>query len=455
MHGLDDIFRGKKITQMGLGTLGRGIGDAAFLARHGADLLVTDLKPAEALTSSLEQLQTYTDITYRLGEHRNEDFMGCDLVLKGAGVPVNAGPLQAARKAGVPVDMSASLFARIADIPMVGVTGTRGKSTVTHLVDAILKADGRNTLLGGNVRGVSNLDLLDKVASDMIGVFELDSWQCQGFAEEHSLDAPGVHQGPLSPAIAVFTTFMPDHMTYYHDSMEQYLADKVNIFLHQSDSDVLVLGKQMHDMLGEYKKRIRAHVVVADEQDVPQDWTLRLLGVHNRYNAGLAVAVARELGVAEETIRAAVEAFAPIPGRLQHVRTAHGVSMYNDTNATTPDAAAASLHALDPEHTKKVVLIAGGVDKNIDVSPLIEAIEQTCARAVLLPGTGRDALLSRDALAPDSYVCVESLKDAFKEAWSAAQEGDVLLLSPGFASHNLFQNEYDRGEQFECLVQAV
>jgi UDP-N-acetylmuramoylalanine--D-glutamate ligase len=448
------LFSGARITQMGLGLLGRGKGDALFLARAGAQLTVTDLKSTEVLASSVEPLQEYANVTFRLGEHAFEDFEEKDLVLKSAGVPLDSVHIAHARRHGVPVDMSASLFARIVDVPMVGVTGTRGKSTVTCLIEALLRADGKEVLLGGNIRGVSNLTLLEQVTKKSVGVFELDSWQCQGFGEECSLQVEGVRQGPHSPSVAVFTSFMVDHMNYYGGAMETYLADKAHIFLHQHEGDLLVIGSQALDALKPYRARIRARVVVADASHIPKAWTVRLLGPHGRYNVGIAVAVARELGVDDAVIRQVVETFGPLPGRLQYIGEHSGVRVYNDTNATTPDAVSASLRALDPENSRSVVLIAGGVDKGLEPSVMVRAIVETCARVILLPGSGTEALLRLDMLPKDRYTCVESLTEAVDEAFRVAGIGQTIVLSPGFSSHNLFKNEYDRGDQFNALVQS-
>lgn len=452
MLPLGDIFKGKKITQMGLGLLGRGIGDADFLARHGADLIVTDIKNKEDLAESVTALSGYSNITFHLGGHTREDFIDRDLILKGAGVPLKNDFITTARSAGVPVDMSASLFARITKIPMIGVTGTRGKSTVTHLLHAILKEDGRSVVLGGNVKGVSNLSLFDGVTDDSIGVFELDSWQCQGFAEEKSLDHPRVTQRPLSPSVAVFTTFMPDHLAYYDGDINAYLKDKANIFLFQNSSDVLVIGKQALPALAPYKREIKSHVIVADETEVPKGWKSKLIGAHNRYNIGVAVATARAFGVDDEIIRAAVENMSQLPGRLEHIRTIGGVEVYNDTNATTPEAAAKALEALDEGSKKTVVLIAGGFDKGIDAQALAEAVENHAKTVVLIPGTGTEKL--RAALVGVNVTVKDAptLKEAFDVAVDVACEGDSVALSPAYASFGMFKNEYDRGEQFNEIV---
>lgn len=435
---------------MGLGLLGRGIGDAAFLARQGVILTVTDRKNAETLRPALDQLHEYANITYRLGEHVCEDFDRRDLILKGAGVPVDSKYIAHARIHNVPIDMSASLFARIAAIPIVGVTGTRGKSTVTHLVDAILRADGRETLLGGNVRGVSNLALLEKVTPATIGVFEIDSWQCQGFGEEYSLNAPGVRQGPLSPQVAVFTTFMADHLNYYHGDLTAYLHDKTHIFAYQQESDTLVIGRQALETLTSFKKRMRAHVIVADEKDVPKSWQVRLVGEHNRYNVGVAVATARALGVDDAVIQQAVESFHALPGRLELVREVRGIAVYNDTNATTPDATLTALRALDPRRERRIVLIMGGADKGLNMTALLAELAEHTKAVVLLKGTGTGTLTFHGR-GVDTRT-VDTLPEALEYAWGRCIFGDILLFSPAFASFGLFKNEYERGEQFNELV---
>jgi UDP-N-acetylmuramoylalanine--D-glutamate ligase len=453
MADIHSIFAHKKITQVGLGLLGRGMGDAAFLAKQGADLMVTDLKNAEELAAPLEELKRYPNISYHLGEHRLADFQDRDLILKGAGVPHESVFIKEARSNGIPVDMSASLFARIAAIPFVGVTGTRGKSTVTHLINAILKADGRITLLGGNIRGVSNLALLEQVTPETMAVFELDSWQCQGLGEERSLEAPGVHQGPLSPSVAVFTTFMPDHLNYYKGDTNAYLADKANIFRHQGPSDTLVVGRQALPALAPYKKDIHAHVVTADESDVPGNWAIQLVGPHNRYNIGIAVATARALGVDDAVIQRAVEVFTPLPGRLQYLRVVRGIQVYNDTSSTTPEATAAALRALDPEGKKNLILIAGGADKGLDPTALIQAAKEHVKVLVLLKGTGTDKLLAAD----DTLLALtaDKLEEAAQKACDLAEVGDIAVFSPAYASFGLFKNEYDRNDQFVHMVKSM
>lgn len=425
---------------MGLGLLGRGVGDARYVAECGAELIITDLKTEQALTESLQALKEFTNITYRLGEHNESDFIGRDLIIKAAGVPRDSVYIEAARKEGTPVRMSADLFMEYAGIQTIGVTGTRGKSTTTHMIAAILKEAGKKVLLGGNVRGVSTLSLLPQVTGDEIAVLELDSWQCQGLKE-----------AKRSPAIAVFTTFFDDHLNYYQGDRDAYLADKANIFLNQSGVDTLVLGSQCAEMLEErYRGQINAHIIVVGAQDFRADWKLRIPGEHNRYAAALATEATRALGVLDEPIEKALAEFRGVPGRLELVREMKGISVYNDTTATTPDATLAALRALDTGK-KSIVLIMGGADKGLLMDELLKELPKRTKKVVLLSGSGTDRVLGSIPGAP----LYGNLEEAVKAAITVADAGDSVVLSPAFASFGMFKNEYDRGDQFVSIIQSL
>src|ERR1700739_343449 len=177
---------GKKITLLGLGLLGRGIGDAEFLAKCDAHLIVTDVKSEAQLAESGERLKKFSNVECHLGGHREEDFSDADLVIKAAGVPLDSPEVALAKKHNIEVAMSTALFAKYAmetGATVVGVTGTRGKSTVTQMIYEALRASGKKVLLGGNVRGVSTLAMSLEVTPDTVCVLELDSWQLQGFGD--------------------------------------------------------------------------------------------------------------------------------------------------------------------------------------------------------------------------------------------------------------------------------
>ncbi len=442
------LFSGKKVTVMGLGLLGRGVGDAEFLAECGAQVLVTDMKSAVELVESVDRLQKYPNVSFRLGGHAESDFIACDMVVKAAGVPIDSPYIAAARKAGVQVYMSTALFARYAmeaGATIIGVTGTRGKTTVTQMIYESLKIAGKPVLLGGNIRGVSTLALLPEVSAESILVLELDSWQLQGFGDL-----------AISPQIAVFTNLMFDHQNYYPD-MDAYFSDKANIFRNQHEGDTLVCGKGVADRI------IAAHPVAAPHigADLPPEWELKIPGEHNRENAALAAEALRALKMPEREIRSALEAFAGVEGRLQFVRELHGVRIYNDNNATTPEATIAALKALDSRnnpsqsdsagHGKNIILIAGGADKGLNLDSFLPEVAARAKKVILISGTGT-ARIVRDL--PDAHLS-STLAGAVNVAIEAAQPGDIVLFSPAFASFGMFKNEYDRNDQFLSVIQGL
>src|SRR3989344_506813 len=269
MENYKEFFKNKKITVMGLGLLGRGVGDVLFLAECGAKLTITDLKTREELKESIKKLKKFKTIKYVLGEHRLEDFKNKDLIIKAAGVPLDSIYVSEAKRNKIPVEMSATLFAKFTDIPIVAVTGTRGKSTVTHLIAHILKSAEKKLILGGNVRGVSNLQLLKELSVKELAVLELDSWQLQGFGENK-----------ISPNISVFTTFFPDHLKYYKSHMRKYFSDKANIFKYQKKEDVLIAGSQALPFIKKWGGKVKSKIIVP-KKELPNNWALSIPGEHN------------------------------------------------------------------------------------------------------------------------------------------------------------------------------
>ncbi len=434
-------FVGKKITLMGLGLLGRGINVAKFLLENGAVLTITDLKPKERLLSSLAELSAYEKrITYVLGEHRLEDFRNCDLVIKTAGVPLDSPFIEEAHKNGVPVEMDASLFAKLAPegVTIVGVTGTRGKSTTTHLIHFVLEKAGKRAFLGGNVRGLATLPLLPGVKGGDCVVLELDSWQLQGFGEAR-----------ISPHIAVFTNLLVDHMNYYKGDMQRYFEDKENIFLWQKEGDFLIAGEAIAEKIKkESLQKYRGKMITIGISNLPTNWKLLIPGEHNRLNAGLAMEATRVLGVSEAEIKKAVESFPGIEGRLQLVGEKNGVKVYNDNNATTAEATVTGL--LTVASGRNVVLITGGADKGLDMSHLVTAIGEYCKAVVLLSGTGTEKIKGQIMALPNITVEEdERLEEAINKAIKIAKKDDVVMFSPAFASYSkYFENEYERNDLF-------
>ncbi len=440
-----NYFKDKKITLIGLGLLGRGIGDAKYLAEAGAEVIVTDLKSGEDLSNSVNKLKEYDNVTFVLGEHRLEDFENRDFILVAAGVPINSEYLEHARESGIPLKQSASWFAELSQIPVIGVTGTRGKSTVTHMIHHVIsEVTGENIILGGNIRGVSNLQLLNDVKEDSICVMELDSWQLQGWG-----------WSKISPQIAVFTNFMEDHLNYYQKdglskekAMDLYFKDKANVFAYQEESGVLVTTPEVFERAKKLEGvTLGQEVILADQSVLPEDALLSMPGEHNRLNAGLATEALKALSLTEEEIFPALASFGGVEGRLQYLGECDGVKIYNDNNSTTPQATTVGLKAVGNTDDKNVILIAGGAYKDIDTEELIKTIPEYCKKVVLLSGTGTDKI--KDTV---EAVVVDSIEEAVEAGLAGGQPGDVLLFSPGFASFGMFKNEYERNDAFiDCI----
>lgn len=432
---------------MGLGLLGRGVGDAAFLAQCGAELIVTDKKSAEELASSVEKLEQYDNISFKLGGHDIADFTNCDLVIKAAGVPLDSPEIAAARKAGVQVAMSTALFAKFAaesGATLVGVTGTRGKSTVTQMIYHALKvaaprqSSGREKqiFLGGNVRGKSTLAMLPEIERGDIVVLELDSWQLQGFGDLQ-----------ISPHIAVFTNLMPDHQNYY-PSMDAYFADKANIFRYQHQGDALIVGPSIFERVKAARPEAAPHVPPL----IPSEWKLEVIGEHNRENASLAAAALRALGLSDEEIKPGIESFQPVEGRLQLVHEVRGIKIYNDNNATTPEATIAALKALDGN----VTLIIGGSEKGLDLKELVGEIKRSVSTVIVLTHEnykGSERLKEELRAADVGFEEAPDLQQAVETGMNGGKGGNgILLFSPAFASFGMFKNEYERNDEFLKIV---
>lgn len=430
-------FENKKVTVMGLGLLGRGIGDTKFLAENGASILVTDLKTQEQLASSLEVLKGYINIEYHIGSHVLSDFEHKDFILKAAGVPLSSEYILHAKKNNIPVYMSAALVCDIVmkelpDVVIIGVTGTRGKTTTTELIAHMLRENGSRVHLGGNIRGVANLPLLDEIEDGDFLVLELDSWQLQGFGDMK-----------ISPHIAVFTSFMDDHMNYYKNDKELYFFDKANIYRNQHDGDILIASAQASSEIIMRGERV---ATLVPEQ---QKFETNLIGEHNQVACGLAYEVGLQCGLDDESIRNTLRTFKAVDGRLEDKGLFQkNIRVFNDNNATTGDATIASIKAINETYHTNPILIMGGTDKGLPREELENVIQEKVKTVVYLSGSGTD----RISLKKEHEF--ERLEDCVLKAFEVAEEGDIILFSPAFASFSkYFNNEYERNDLFVQEIQ--
>lgn len=432
---------------MGLGLLGGALNDVKFLAQAGAILTVTDLKSAKELKPTLDKLKKYSHIKYVLGRHRLVDFQTADFILQPGNVPLDSIYLAEARKNNIPIHVSESLFFLAAGdrIKTIGVTGTRGKSTTTKLIYDILSAANFPVRLAGNVKGVSTLALLSKVKPGDWVVLELDSWSLAG-----------LRNVKVSPNIAVFTNFMRDHQNFYRNNLDLYFADKAEIFLHQQPDDFLICSPGVWRLIKQKKKKPAAQVIVSTGQELPHSWRINLIGEHNRLNIAYAIAAATAAGVSKNVIKKVVENYRGVEGRLQLVKIYKKIKIYNDTTATTPEGGMAGIAACADKKSPKVILIAGGADKDLDYHQYAKFLTGKIKVLILLPGAATNKIFPLLPAKPKYNVIITaSLVEAVDCALAKAVAGDTILFSPGAASFGLFANEFDRGEQFEKIIKKL
>ncbi len=436
-------FQKKKVLIMGLGLQGGGLGATKFFVEQGAKVTVTDLKTEKELDKSLRVLKSLgKQISFVLGGHREEDFKNADLILRNPDVRRDSPYLKIAGENKIPVEMEESLFLKLCPNleNVIGITGTRGKTTTTHLVGEILKKAGFQTFLGGNLRGVSSLSLLDQITPEAKVVLELSSWQLQGLGNDK-----------ISPHIAVLTNLYEDHLNRYKN-MKEYINDKKNIYRFQNRDDYFVLNKRIPTLhRDDAVTEAKAKVIWFSVEDVPLEIrkNFSLPGEHNLENLAAAYRVAKILGIPDKIILKAVKNFEGVPFRLQKIAQIDGVTYVNDTTSTTPIATIAALKTY-----KAVILICGGASKNLDTTEMVKEIIKRVKAVVLLEGSGTEELKSKIKSKVKILGPFNNLETTMGQARNLTEEGDIILLSPGFASFGMFTNEFERGERFNEIVKS-
>lgn len=440
-----------KVLILGLGQYseGSGVEAAVYFAKRGDDVIATDLKSAEDLAANVKRLSKYKNIRLVLGEHRLEDVAWADIVVPSPRVRPDSPFFQEALRLGKQIESDVSVFLAACSAPVIGVTGTRGKSTTTTLIAEMLKADGRNVWVGGNIL-VSPLAFLSKVTSKDWVVLELSSWQ---------LELTG--RKGVSPAYAVWTNLMRDHLNTY-GGMEEYGEAKAQIFRHQTPSDVVFLPADKG--FNVYASTAPSEVVrvgsgKSEARSLVESVELTIKGEHNQKNAEFAVALARYLGIKISTVKKVLRTFPGLANRQEEIAEIQGVRYINDTTATTPDATIAALKAFaDKSKSKtqkaKIHLIFGGADKELEFEEVARLIKRQKPAVYLLSGTAHDKIVKAFRAQKIVWNEASDLADAMSRIRSNVKRGDVVLLSPGCASFGLFKNEFHRGEEFVKIVIA-
>lgn len=454
-------LRGKRVLVMGLGTRRGGLGVTRWLVDQGAEVAVTDLRPASELRSSLDALAGLP-VRFVLGEHRREDFEWAEIVVRNPAVPLDSPWLALARAAGARIEMEMSLFFRACPAPIIGVTGTKGKTTTATLCAEILTVWRPDTVLAGNL-GRSALEALPAISPETPVVLELSSWQLEGLAEYG-----------ISPHIGVLTMISEDHLDRY-PSMDAYVEAKRHIARFQQPGDWFVVNRD--DPLAWASRHCTGGSVVpfgldtgesfgaflagdrlvwrvdGQEYDICHRGELPLPGDHVVANALAAVAAACLRGAPPAHAREGLLSARPVPHRLELVATVGGVDFVNDTAATAPAAVRAALATF---RHQPVVLIAGGAGKGVDLAPLAQEIARSVRAVVLLDGSATPVFHAQLREAGAQVVGpYRSMEEAVDRATELARPGDVVLLSPGCASFGLFRDEFHRGEAFRDAVRRL
>ena len=434
-------FKNKKVLILGLGILGKGVNDAIFFAKHGAKVTVTDLKNKEQLKPSLKKLAKFKNIKYVLGKHREQDILNSDLILRNPDIPIYSPFLQLAFKKNIAVEMDDSLFAKHCPCTLIGITGTRGKTTTTTIIGELSKLTGRRVFIAGNIKGTATLPLIDKVRPNDIVVLELSSWQLQGFK-----------WNKISPHISVFTNIYPDHLNRYK-SMTEYIDDKKNIFRFQKSEDFIIINKNNKYTLT-MRKELKSKALWFEKNQIPKSWKPKMPGEHNLENVAAAIHVGKILGLTMGQMKKTVCDFPGVEHRLEFVAKIGGVQYINDTTSTTPIAGEIALKTVQ----RPIILVAGGATKKLDLSGFAKAISKTVKAVALLNGTATDELETKIKKHGGAKLIIgrfNNLRAAVKACRAAATNGDTILLSPGCASFGIFKNEFDRGEQFKKIVKTL
>jgi len=447
-------LKNRKVLVVGLAKT--GLAAARFLKKQGAQVTAADLLTQDQLGPCAEQAQVM-GVSLELGPHKTEIFSRCDLIVLSPGVPHTIGPLLAARKAGIPVIGELELAVRHINEPIVAITGTNGKTTTTNLVGEMLKGSGFEVFVGGNI-GAPLIGYVDSGSRVDVIVAEISSFQLDTMES-------------FRPKVGVLLNISEDHLDRYSD-FQAYIRSKGRLFENQENTDVAVLNRA-DPLIPPLESAIRgqklyfninAHdgnggVVLQGDKIVFRVpgrarptlslANFKLKGVHNLENAAAASLAAWAAGADESGIQSTLDTFKGLHHRLEHIRAVHGVQYYNDSKGTNVGAVMRSLESFD----EPVVLIMGGRDKGGSYTVLRGLIKERVKRLIAI-GEAREKILHTVGGATDSQEAT-SLEEAVHLAAQAATPGDVVLLSPGCSSFDMFTDYAERGEAFCRAVQNL
>lgn len=451
-------FKGKKTLVFGAGI--SGMGSVRLLSERGAYVILHDANEKLDTDKMMEELGNPTGVQIRLGVFPEEEIASLDLVVLSPGIPTDLPVLERIRNAGIPVWGEIELAYVCGKGEVLGITGTNGKTTTTSLLGEIIKNAFESVFVVGNI-GSPYTEAASETREDSVIVAELSSFQLESIIT-------------FRPKVSAVLNITPDHLNRHH-TMEAYIAAKFDIAKNQTKEDTCVLNYE-DETCRRMAENVPASVLYFSsahklEQGIYLDEgkiiyrplkeeagievcdvaELKLLGVHNYENVMAAVAMAAAYGVDMETIKRTVKEFAGVEHRIEFVAEKNGVTYYNDSKGTNPDAAIKGIQAMN----RPTILIGGGYDKQSDFHEWIRSFDGKVRYLVLIGATREQ--IKQEAEECGFTDCI--LKDTFEEAMDVcvelAQPGDAVLLSPACASWGMFKNYEVRGEEFKKYVHAL
>ncbi|MBI4925003.1 MAG: UDP-N-acetylmuramoyl-L-alanine--D-glutamate ligase [Bdellovibrio sp.] len=455
-------YKGKRVLVVGFGLTGVAV--ARYMAKQGAKVIVTDLKQKSELSASIHACSD-CKIEYELGRHNGKTFQSSELIVVSPGIPLNIKPLEEARALGVQLISEIELAASAIKEPLIVVTGTNGKTTTTTLIGEMLKADGKTVFVGGNIGNPLLNYAISGQKADYV-VVELSSFQ---------LDLTQ----KIVPAVAVFTNIEEDHLDRY-GNFQAYLESKKRLLrlcdkntyvvLNYDNSNVAsfcsenpgkliwftkqnpmqIGGPFAEGFLGAYCLSKEKQVVakITGKEEVYNVKELRIFGDHNRENLMAAICAVRIIGVKPAAIQTVIQSFPGVPHRLEFVRKKDGVYFFNDSKGTNVMSVQRSLASFKVKN--QIILVAGGKDKGMDFTPLSDLVREKCKILILL-GEAKEKINRALGDSVETYL-VGTFEEGVLLAYQKSRNGDIILLSPGCASYDMFRNYEERGDYFKKLV---
>jgi len=455
------VKKGMKALVVGLGR--SGVAVTKLLCKKGVKVTITDELNKSDLKDSLEALEGY-DFDSELGKHVLKTFCEQDFIVVSPGVKLNIKPLQQAEKSKIPILSEIEVASQFISEPIIAITGTNGKTTTSTMIAEMIQASGKTVFLGGNI-GIPLSDYATRREKSDWVVAEVSSFQLDTTLSFH-------------PHIAVFLNVAPDHLDRY-PAYDDYVQSKMRLKDNMTEEDYVVVNlrdQKLMSLLSNAKPKMLcftsdslaktpSHYVEKFQgvyldspttmhlkasrwkEHVFQVGEVKLRGVHNKENMMAAMCAAKLAGVSNEAIQKVFNNFKPLPHRMEFVARKNQVTFYNDSKGTNVHSLLRSLESFD----EPIILIAGGRDKGEDYSSLALPIRKHVKNLILI-GEAKEKINRAIGDYSETFL-VGTFEEAIYLAYQKSRSGDVILLSPGCASQDMFKNYEERGDYYKKIIQ--